>query len=275
VSPWPALLIAGLAILLAAIGFIDDRRSIPPRVRLAAQIILAAGMVATLPLDMATLLVPPVIVGAVLVVAAVYWINIFNFMDGIDGLAASQALVMLLGAAFLALASGTPLNAPMIWWMFAIAAASLGLLVLNWPPASIFMGDAGSTYLGFMLVYLAYATIAAGWLNLAQWLILSALFVTDATITLLRRATRGEPVFEAHRLHAYQHLSRRWQSHRAVTLLAIAVNVVWLLPLAWAAGTWHGFEPVATALAYGPLIILVALAGAGAPEAEEVARTSS
>jgi Fuc2NAc and GlcNAc transferase len=267
--PWPTLVVVVAGLAMAAIGFIDDRRHISAPLRLAAQIILAAAMVATLefePLAAAIGLSFPLVLAAILVLAAVYWINIFNFMDGIDGIAGAQAAFMLAAAIILMLVSGAGAGVVLVWWLAALAAAVLGFLLLNWPPARIFMGDAGSTYLGFMLAYAAYASIAAGWLSLWQWLILGALFVADATITLVRRLLRREALFKAHRLHAYQHLSRRWGNHRPVTLLFAAVNVVWLLPLAWAAGTLAGVAPLAVLIAYLPLVAGLIWAGAGAPE---------
>src|SRR5690606_1624613 len=117
-------------------------------------------------------------------VAAVYWINIFNFMDGIDGIAASEALFVIGGSAALALLQGAPTDGLLLWWFIAIAVASLAFLLLNWPPARIFMGDIGSAYLGFMIAYAAVTSSASGWLTLWQWLILVALFLADATITL-------------------------------------------------------------------------------------------
>jgi Fuc2NAc and GlcNAc transferase len=187
-------------------------------------------------------------------------------MDGIDGIAGSQAIFMCCAAALLMVlrnpdaASGVP-----FWMLLAIAAATAGFLVLNWPPARIFMGDAGSTYLGFVIVFLGLVTLASGSLSLAQWSILTAAFVTDATVTLVHRLMRRERVFDAHRQHAYQHQARRWKSHRRVTLGFIAINLIWLFPLSWLSAL-PGWTWPALALAYLPLILIAVLAGAGAPE---------
>ena len=262
------LLVTALALLVAALGFVDDRRPLPALLRLPVQLLLVglmAALVSLSPLlrdlgfDGAWL---PAL--AVLTLAAVYWLNIFNFMDGIDGLAGAQAAFMLGAGVLLALpAAGL---APQMWWMAALATATLGFLVLNWPPARIFMGDAGSTYLGAMIAWLALVSVAAGWLSAWQWLILGALFIADASLTLLRRLLRREPIFSAHRLHAYQHLSRRWRAHLPVTLLYLAVNLVLLLPLAWWAGLYPATALLATLAAYLPVVAGLLWAGAGAPE---------
>lgn len=262
------LAVVALSLLVAVLGLLDDRRPISALVRLPIQLVLVGLMLALVPMDamlralgleafgLAVLLL--------LTLAAVYWLNIFNFMDGIDGIAGAQAAFMLVAAVLLAVATAG--GAPHLWWMAALAAAAIGFLLLNWPPARIFMGDAGSTYLGAMLAYLALVTVAEGWLSAWQWLILGALFLADATLTLLRRLLRGERIFSAHRLHAYQHLSRRWRAHRPVTLLYLGVNLVLLLPLAWWAGLHPATAPVATLAAYLPVVAGLLWAGAGAPE---------
>lgn len=268
-APWPAVPVALLAIAIAVLGFLDDRRGLSVAIRLPLQVIFAGAMVALLPLEALTtsigLPVPVLVMGALALVAAVYWINIFNFMDGIDGLAGSEAALVLAAAVALALMQGAPADTPLVWWLVAVAVASTAFLVLNWPPARIFMGDAGSTYLGFMIAFAAFTTIALGWVTLWQWLILVALFLADATITLVRRLLRREPIFKAHRLHAYQHLSRRW-GHRTVTSLAVALNIAVLLPLAWAAGTYTAVAPIIVLATYAVLAVVLLLAGAGARE---------
>lgn len=271
-QPWLGGLLLAAALLIAAIGFVDDRQPLPAVARLGAQLLLAgaitalalpgSGLAAQLGLPL-----PPVLVTALAVLAAIYWINLFNFMDGIDGLAASQAIFMLLAAALLAVfGSETVATEPVFWWLPTLAAACAGFLLLNWPPARIFMGDAGSTFLGFMIAMLALTTVSLGWLTVWQWLILAALFAVDATVTLCRRLLLRERVFEAHRRHAYQRLARRWHSHRRVTLGAMGVNVLWLLPLALLAGWFPGLGPATALVAYLPLIAVALRVGAGAPE---------
>ncbi len=279
-APREILIVLVTSLCIAAIGFFDDRRPIPAGFRLSAQFVfLAVAVIGVVPLgplshEMGIDFPMPVMFGlfGLLMLIGVYWINLFNFMDGIDGLAASQAVFMALGAAALTLL-GTPglIAHPGVWWLIALAAASLGFLCLNWPPAKIFMGDAGSTYLGFIIAILALLTITWGWLTIWQWAILGAPFVTDATVTLLRRALQRERIVEAHRRHAYQALSRRWSSHRWVTLLLIAMDLIWVLPLAFVAGWQEGFGVVIAAIAYAPLVGLAFVAGAGAPEAPRTA----
>lgn len=141
-----------------------------------------------------------------------------------------------------------------------------GFLLLNWPPAKIFMGDVGSTWLAFMIFALALLSVQAGWLSYATWLVLAAVFVTDATVTLLTRLLRGERWYEAHRNHAYQKFARRWGGHRPVSLRAVAVNMLWLAPLAGACTAWPQWAFGWALLAYAPLVVGAVALGAGRQE---------
>ena len=125
------------------------------------------------------------------------------------------------------------------------------------------MGDAGSGFLGFMLGALALMTSATGMISLWAWLILLAIFIGDSTLTLIRRAARGEKIHEAHRSHAYQILSRKWGAHMPVTRIVLLVNTFWLLPLAWGASVWPGLGLMLCLVAYGPLLWVMYKIGAG------------
>jgi Fuc2NAc and GlcNAc transferase len=193
-------------------------------------------------------------------IALVWLLNLFNFMDGIDGIAGVQAVTALSGAALILWSAGSS------YWpiiLLALSASILGFLVFNWAPAKIFMGDAGSSFLGFMLGALALITSATGLINLWGWLILLAIFIGDSTLTLLRRVKSGDKLYEAHRSHAYQILSRKWGSHMPVTLLVLCVNLIWLLPLAWAASVWPAEGILFCLLAYLPLLWFMYRVGAG------------
>jgi Fuc2NAc and GlcNAc transferase len=254
--------------VVAAVGWLDDRMSVAARWRLAVHAVAAVASLAILRASVAAWLDP---LGSVAVVAEVGLaigivasINAFNFMDGIDGIAGMEAVFMCGAAALLPRLAGhggdeTPL-------LVAFVGAGAGFLVWNAPPARIFMGDVGSGYLGFALGALALDSVARGELPLTCWILLGGAFVVDATVTLARRVARGDRWYEPHRLHAYQHLARRWQSHRAVTGLYAAINVCWLLPWATYVAADPGRALFALACAFVPLIIALWFAGAGRPE---------
>ncbi len=270
---WWAIL--GLAFALGMIGLRDDIRHLPAWFRFGAHLVVCVLLLWSMKGEVLPSLPPSLLTNgygnpagwlfpSILVLTGVWWINLFNFMDGIDGIAGSQAVFMLVAGAVLgAWFHPSDIGSAGWIWMLAIAAATVGFLVLNWPPATIFMGDVGSTYLAFMILALALISVKDGGLTFPVWLVLGAIFFSDATVTLLRRMLTGERWFEAHRSHAYQRLSRRWGAHRPVTLLTITVNILWLAPLAWACLAWPKWAWYCTALAYGPLLVAMVALGAG------------
>ena len=270
--PYPVeiypVIVAG--VMIAVIGYFDDRKPIAARWRLGAQILLTGAVVVTVPLEVLGpqigIALPESVFLILLVLAGALWINVYNFMDGIDGLAASEAVFLMLGAMAIAwwFEPGVWYQG-VFWWMAWLAAACLGFLVLNWAPAKIFMGDTGSTYLGLMLFFFALASMVGGWLSLAQWLILVAAFLADSLTTLVRRALNREPVWQAHKRHAYQVLQRRLGSHARATLIYVGIDLVLLLPLAWLAGAYVQFDWAFAVLAYAILVPAAIKAGAGAP----------
>lgn len=261
-----ALLVGGG--MVAAIGFLDDRRPMPAALRLAVHIAAAAWAVAWLgglpAIRVGNLVFSAGWFGYVLGVLGIVWtLNLFNFMDGIDGIAASEAVFVGGGAILLSL----PVVSTDVAAVACIfCAASAGFLIWNWPPAKIFMGDVGSGYLGYVIAVLAMAATRDNPVAVWVWLILGGVFFVDATVTLARRSLLGERLHEAHRSHAYQWLARRWRSHRRVTLSVLAVNVFWLLPAAWLAMRYPRFALWSLAGAFVPLIVLAIAAGAGRRE---------
>lgn len=246
---------------VAVLGFLDDHGHIAARWRLLGH--FAAAIWALFWLGG----LPPVVmfgftfdvgwIGHALAVVYLVWLlNLYNFMDGIDGVASVEAICVCLGGALLYVLLGIAGSAPLAAWVMPmlLAAAVAGFLFWNFPPARIFMGDAGSGFLGITLGVLS---LQAAWTApqlLWSWLILLGVFIVDATFTLLRRLMRGDKVYEAHRSHAYQYASRRFGRHLPVTLAVAALNLLWLLPIAlWVAlGGLDGL--LGLMIAYSPLI---------------------
>jgi Fuc2NAc and GlcNAc transferase len=142
----------------------------------------------------------------------------------------------------------------------------LGFLFWNFPPAKIFMGDAGSGFLGMAI---GVISLQAAWASpdlFWAWLILLGVFIVDATVTLLRRLLRGEKIYEAHRSHAYQFASRRYGRHLPVTLAVAAINLFWLFPLAASVVLWSIDGVLALTVAYIPLLLLASKFNAGGLE---------
>jgi glycosyltransferase WbpL len=266
-----AALFAALAgsLPVAVIGFMDDRRALRPAVRLAAHTAAAAWAVAWIgglpELRLGDHVISLGAAGFVLAVLSIVWaMNLFNFMDGVDAIAASEATFISWAGALLG--SMSRVSSQVTWAAVLLGAACLGFLRWNWPPARIFMGDVGSGYLGYVIAVLALAVTRESPVALWAWLILGGVFFVDATATLLRRLLRGERVYEAHRSHAYQWLARRWGSHRRVTVAVMMLNLIWLLPCAFLV-TLHPDHAVAiVVVALVPLVALAFAAGSGRRE---------
>jgi len=269
VFTWPMVwAILGAGGWIALVGFLDDHGHIDAGWRLLAHFIGAGWALAWLggmpPLVMLGFEVDFGWLGFGLAAFYLVWLlNLYNFMDGIDGIASIEAITVCLGGALLYILGGAPELAllPML-----LAAAAGGFLFWNFPPARIFMGDAGSGFLGIALGILS---IQAAWTApqfLWGWVILLGVFIVDATWTLIRRLIRGEKVHEAHRSHAYQYASRRYGKHLPVTLAVTAINLLWLLPIALWVGSGGIDGVLGTLLAYLPLIVLAIKFRAGERE---------
>jgi len=214
---WPLLL---AALGLAAIGWWDDLRGLAPWPRLAAQAVaVAVGLWQLGPVTRG--LLPPVLDLGLAGLLWLWFVNLFNFMDGIDGIAGVEAVSIGLGLAVLALSLGGfgDLAAPAV----ALVGAALGFLYWNWHPAKLFLGDVGSQSLGYLLGFLLLAAVAHGaW---AAALILPLYFLVDATWTLARRAAAGEPILSAHAQHIYQRAVRLGRRHDEVVQPLLIANL--------------------------------------------------
>jgi Fuc2NAc and GlcNAc transferase len=251
-----ALIGGGLAI--AVVGFLDDRFRLARWPRLVVHSLAAAWAVwcidAMPPVQIGNIADPWGWVRRCAAFATLIWLtNLFNFMDGIDGLAGMEAVFVSGLGAFLLLCNGLLSGARL---SLMLCAASLGFLIWNWPPAKIFMGDVGSGFLGFTLGTLELFSSKTNSSLLWPWLILLGAFFADATITLLRRMFSRERWYDAHRSHAYQHAAKTFGSHAKVTLAVAAINIGWLFPLAWAASQYSRAAPIFAAVAAIPLVYL-------------------
>lgn len=254
----------GAGLLVALIGFLDDHGHVPARWRLLVHFLAATwglywlGGMPVLAIGETSIVLGWL--GGVLGAFYLVWLlNLYNFMDGIDGIAGVEAVTSCLSAVLICAVMGS--------WQAALmpallAMAALGFLAWNFPPAKIFMGDAGSGFLGLMLGMLS---LHMAWVEpqlFVSWLVLLGVFLVDASVTLVRRLLRGEKLYQAHRSHAYQYASRKYGHHLPVTLAVAAINLFWLAPLAiWAA--LYGDDWLVLALAYVPLVLLVVKYRAG------------
>ena len=237
---------------LSIIGFADDILNLKPVVRFFVQFVCACSALYILGglrfLDLGIFALQPAqnsILSMLLIlfafIAIIWSINLFNFLDGIDGYIGSE--IVFAGIAIFLL-SGENIG-------ILLATSVGGFLIWNWPKAKIFMGDVGSTLLGFIVAIMAIYHQNNHILSIPVWLILTSVFWFDATITLFRRIKNKEKLSQAHRKHAYQRIVRAVWSHQKTTLSALAINVAGL-GLAWLANTFKTYS-----LAFLALDILI------------------
>jgi UDP-N-acetylmuramyl pentapeptide phosphotransferase/UDP-N-acetylglucosamine-1-phosphate transferase len=243
--------------LLALVSWIDDLRGLSPGVRLVAQ--GAAVTIGILVLPGTHSALEAWLGSTLFFVAAglvwVWWINLFNFMDGIDGLAVSEAAAICSGLLLFALV-GDGADPAAALLAAGIIGAAIGFLVWNWSPARIFLGDVGSVPLGYLSGFLLLDLVSRGRWKIA--LILPLYFLADATITLWRRLLAGERVWEPHRRHFYQQAVRNGLPHSAVVKRVIAANLL-LIGCGWAAENGRAAISLSAAIVT-VAVLLVALA---------------
>jgi Fuc2NAc and GlcNAc transferase len=242
---------------VAMIGFWDDHQHIPARWRFFAHLFAAIVSLSFLPelpelkvfstaFDISAVTYP------FYVLMLIWLLNLYNFMDGIDGIASIEAITVSVSAAVILLLNESEAEAQIL---LILSACVAGFLVWNWPPAKIFMGDASSGFLGFTLGLMAVITSNNDAISIWSWFILLAVFVADATYTLIRRMVNGDKWYEAHRSHAYQILSRQHRSQKKVTVAVLIVNIAWLFPLAYLATKYEYWASLICIIAMLPLIV--------------------
>lgn len=269
----PFKLLSGFFIagsIIATLGFLDDHGHIAARWRLLGHFVGAAillwGLNGLPELIAFGASIQLGWLGSLLACVYLVWmLNLYNFMDGIDGVASIEAVTVCLSGALVAWLAGYSVGMVL---PLLLAATTFGFLLWNFPPAKIFMGDAGSGFLGLIIaglsIYSTWLTPQLFWC----WLILLGVFVVDATVTLLHRLVRGEKIYEAHRSHAYQYATRRFNSHKLVTLAVLAINMLWLLPLAVLSALQIVDGALLLFVAYAPLLALAWFFNAGQKEAQ-------
>jgi Fuc2NAc and GlcNAc transferase len=252
-------LLAG-AVFVAVIGWIDDSKGLSAGIRFFFQSFAAVlavwgfSLYFTPRFEVLNLTLEGPLLYLVSVLFIVWMLNLYNFMDGINGLAGGEAVTA--GTALAVIAHFS--NASLLSHIYAvIAASSAGFLLLNWSKAKVFMGDVASGFLGFLFGALAIFGEMFGQIPFAIPLILFSYFIADSGITLVRRLLRGQRVYQAHREHGYQQLVQRGFSHATISIGILAFNVFYLTPLAYLMLKSQVNYLVALLLAYVPLLIIL------------------
>ena len=252
------------ALVIACIGIVDDVRPLDVRWRIPAQFLASAYVVYCLgdvpAIDFGFFHFPESLLLNVLAIFALVWLlNLFNFMDGIDGIAATELIAVNLVSLLIVIHS----DAVLTLLSASLAAAAGGFLLWNWAPAKIFMGDVGSSFIGFTLGVMALLSMLHGSMTVWAWVLLLGVFIVDATLTLFVRYRARQRWYEGHASHAYQNAARHYKSHAKVTITVLLINSFWLGPLAWLAVQYPKMGLGITIVGLLPLLLLAKRFGAG------------
>lgn len=218
--------LVSLTVVLALLGWWDDRFGLP-RVLRAAVFLAAAGLLVAGTTPATGLL------AAAWLLFLFAFINVFNFMDGTDGIAASQCLFFFLALAVL-MAQLNP-HHDLLYAACFVAGLASGFLFWNWSPARVFLGDAGSLSIGLLMAGMAMLAHVNNLVHISVSLILLAVFIAESLTVIILRLLNGERITDAHRTHVYQLLALHWRSHAKVALAYLLVNSAVLLPMAYLA----------------------------------------
>ncbi len=256
-APTYLLVFCAGGLVVGAAGFADDLFDIKPKYRLGLQFLAAIWLglrFGGLPvLDLGFTQINLGVFGYILLVLACLWFyNLYNFIDGIDAMA-STATIFISVAMGVIMAIQKQYDLALI--LGSLAAASVGFLKFNWPPARMFLGDSGSSFISYILSAVVLASLARNAVSIWVWLVIFAYYFSDTTSTTLVRALTLAGWYLPHRSHAYQNLARVWDSHLRMVLVILAINLFWLLPIAVFAFCNPHYALLATVIAYAPVVL--------------------
>jgi glycosyltransferase WbpL len=228
------------SLIITIVGWLDDHKHIIFYWRVIFYSIASIWMISWVgsldAISIGLIRIPlPYILGYIVTFFGLLWLtNLYNFMDGTDGLAALQGICAGLFGGVLMLVEG---ETGLAIVCFIIVSSCLGFLYWNWPPAKIFMGDIGSCLLGFIFGSLALISDVTGTVSVSIWCILLSVFICDATFTLLKRIICREKWYDAHCSHAYQRLVQMGITHKQLAVAFFILNTILIWPMSYAAYT--------------------------------------
>ncbi len=254
---------------VAFIGLIDDFKDVNIYIRLFVQFFSATLIIyyfqirneIYFDINQASILI--IILSIIL---SMWLMNLYNFMDGIDGYASTECIFIAFVASML-----TYLNNPesLIYvYLAGLGAANIGFLFRNWYPAKIFMGDTGSISIGCILAFFIFYSASESILSIYTWLILLSVFVADSSYTLLVRVVTKKNIFKAHLTHAFHKITIKENSHLFTVKKMILINLSWVLPMSFLSNIYSEYHIVVAIIAYLPLLFILIKIGAGLETAE-------
>jgi Fuc2NAc and GlcNAc transferase len=250
--------------LIAILGICDDFFNLNIAVRLTVQFLIAALGIYLIWAHNELPAPIQLLIAGIMILFIVWMTNLYNFMDGINGLAALEAIIVCMSMTLIYWIENT--NTEVIYLLIMISASAFGFLFWNFPKAKLFMGDAGSLFLGLSFGLLAIGSLTEDFRIFSAWLIMLGVFIVDTSYTLFYRLITRQAVHQAHRTHAYQKTAIKLNSHTYTTLAIVAINLFWLLPIAIAVTMTQLHFAAALLIAYAPLLLVAHKFRAGSIE---------
>ena len=250
-------------LVIAAAGYADDWYDIRPRYRLAVQMLASLWICfwfGGLPvLDLGFMKIHLGLFGDILLIISCLWFyNLYNFIDGIDGMAASATIFISLTMVVILLMEK---QYDLAFILGLLAVANIGFILFNWPPARMFLGDSGTSFISYVVSAVAIASLWRNAVSIWVWLIVFGYYFSDTTLTTVIRALTVPRFYLPHRSHAYQNLARIWDSHLKTLLLVLAINLFWVLPFVWLVWKYPKHAAFAMVIAYAPILLFCAKYG--------------
>jgi Fuc2NAc and GlcNAc transferase len=195
------------------------------------------------------------------IILSMWLMNLYNFMDGIDGYAVSECIFVSFSSALIIYLNNE--DSILSLYLVGLGLSSIGILVRNWHPAKIFMGDTGSVSIGFFFSFFIFYSASESMISIYTWLILLSIFISDSTYTLFVRIVTKKNITQPHLTHAFHLLASNKNSQVFVTKRMIILNIFWVLPMAVLSNFYMNYNVVITFIAYVPMVVYLIKIGAG------------
>ena len=245
------------------VGLIDDYKEMNIYTRLIAQFFSASLIIYYFQIsdDNNYLNQESFLIIIISIILSMWLMNLYNFMDGIDGYAASECVFVSFSSALIIYLNNE--NSILYLYLLGFGFSSIGILIRNWYPAKIFMGDTGSVSIGLLFAFFIFYSASESMISIYTWLILLSIFISDSTYTLFVRIVTKKDITKPHLTHAFHLLATNRNSQIFVTKKMIFINILWVLPMAMLSNYFMVYNIVITFIVYLPMIIYLIRIGAG------------
>lgn len=249
---------------VAFTGLLDDLKNVNIYIRLLVQFFSATLIIYYFQINNSTYFEinqSTILITILSIILSVWLMNLFNFMDGIDGYASTECIFISFVASILLYLNDS--ESLMYVYLAGLGAVNIGFIFRNWYPAKIFMGDTGSISIGCILAFFIFYSASESILSIYTWLILLSVFIADSSYTLLVRVVTKKNIFRRHLTHAFHKMTIKENSHLFTVKKMILINLSWVFPMSFLSNIYSDYNIVLAITAYLPLLFILIKIGAG------------